>query len=82
MFDFTFENSIVKNGTYYSRYIASWLNEGGQIKGNRTQFMKWLTSVGCTDEEAKDIYNMATNGKLELESNAKWFIKNWIDDVK
>lgn len=39
-------------------------------------FKNWLRSLGLTDDEVHDIYEMATCGKMELESSAKEFIDN------
>lgn len=77
-----FENKVTHNGIYYSRYIASWIKAGGNFKRDRetllfgVQFKNWLRQTGCTEEEVKEIYWLATNGKLELESSAKRFLSN------
>ena len=40
-------------------------------------FKEWLKETqGLTDDEIKDIMEMATNGKLELEESAKRFLEN------
>lgn len=57
---------------HYSRYIASWHNEGGHFFGD--QFIKWLKENECTDEEVNDICEMARCGKMELELTAKCFV--------
>ena len=70
-----FNNNIVR-GIHESRYIASWLNEGGEIyygKGEGS-FYQWLLSLGLTEEEAIHIRNLALNGKLELENSARKFM--------
>ena len=74
-----FENDLVK-GIHKSRYIASWCNVGGSLKrGDAWRFQDWLRSLvidgeHLTEDEVMSIYNYATNGKLELESNARLFI--------
>ena len=60
------------NGIHYSRYIASWRNMGGQYFDK--EFIEWLISEGFTDDEARDVREMAMCGKMELETNAKMFI--------
>lgn len=73
-----FENKYIERlDCHYSRIIASWYNAGGEIPTARwakTSFAKWLKSLGFTDQEAYDIWNMATCGKLELEHSAEKFI--------
>lgn len=72
-----FENlKTEKQGIRYSRYIASWINVGGQSFD--TEFMDWLKSEGCTQREIIDIRELATCGKLELESSAKKFITSTV----
>lgn len=71
-----FENEIV-NGIHISRIIASWHNVGGE---NGWKFKLWLESLVINDrhftpDEVKRITNFADNGKLELECNARVFIK-------
>lgn len=61
------------NGIHRSRYIASWINAGGNK--NFIGFRDWLESLGIDEDEAYEIYNMATCGKMELETSAKKFIK-------
>lgn len=70
-----FENKKF-NDVYTSRYIASWINAGGNLYyvEDVDNFHKWLLSVGLTEEEAAHIVFLATNGKLELEKNAEKFI--------
>ena len=62
---------------YYSRYIASWLNAGGSLKTlvGRDLFKDWLKRIGVNENDIHDIYEMATNGKLELETNAKLYLE-------
>lgn len=72
-----FENKLVE-GIYYSRFVASWFNAGGG-KLRRTAFRTWLNQLvingrHLTEDEVKEIYDFATNGKLELENNAISFM--------
>ena len=65
-----FENEKI-HGIYASRYIASWLNVGGDPK----DLVKWLRCLtidgeGLTEDEIHHIRYLAENGKLELEKNA------------
>ena len=70
-----FENKLTHNGIHYSRYIASWKREGGKIFG-KGLFERWLKETQeLTDEEIREIMLLATNGKFELESSAREFMK-------
>jgi hypothetical protein len=72
-----FENEII-NGVHASRYIASWCKAGGHLgrrERGRFDFKDWLESLGLTEDEVRHIYNLATNGKLELENSAREFIE-------
>jgi hypothetical protein len=71
-----FENTQINNYTYATRYIASWLREGGQLRyGNDIdKFYKWLLSMGLSKEDADHIKFLATNGKMELEYQARMFL--------
>ena len=70
-----FENKKTHNGIHYSRYIVSWHNSGGLYYGS--SFVEWLrTTQELTDEEIHDIVEMATCGKLELETSAKMFLSS------
>ena len=69
------ENKNFK-GIYYSRFIASWF---GDWKTN-WKFREWLENLEIDGEKIPeevimDIYNLGTNGKMELETNAKMFRK-------
>lgn len=66
-----FENRLY-NGIHATRYIASWLNAGGWMWMG--DFEDWLMSFGLSAQEAREIWNMAICGKLELENNAEKFI--------
>ena len=60
---------------HYSRVIASWMHEyPGHVYFGKT-FKDWLRNLGATEEQVADIYEMATCGRLELECDAKRFIK-------
>ena len=63
------------NGIYYSRIIASWVRVGGSLKDGG-KFRKWMKSIGIPEETVWDIYNLATNGKLELQTSALKFIRD------
>ena len=77
------ENKISSQGIPYSRYIASWAKSVGDFSGSyakvkhpttihhRSYFVEWLEHLGLPVEEAYEIYKMATEGKLELEYDAK-----------
>ena len=73
----SFENFIVQEYTYASRFIASWLREGGNLRrgADYKLFREWLVSIGVSPGNAKRISNLASNGKLELEEMAKKFLK-------
>ena len=70
-----FKNAVIKD-VHSSRYIASWLRAGGKLKTGKdvSDFKKWLKSLGLSDEEVRQVWYLATNGKLELQENAKKFI--------
>lgn len=73
-----FENKVI-NGVHASRYIMSWLRSGGtfNIRGEGYyEFKEWLDSLGLEDEDAEYIVQLARNGRMELETSAKLFIKN------
>lgn len=71
-----FENKIIGD-VYATRFIMSWIREGGQLRYRRDvdNFYKWLLSLGLTEDDARHIKNLATNGKLELETSARAFLK-------
>lgn len=72
MFSFDFENKVTSQGIHYSRYIASWIHE--LRHSEKIMFKNWLISLGLNDDEVKDIYEMYTNGKLELQDSAGRFL--------
>ncbi len=78
-----FENKTAE-GIHYSRFIASWIRSGGdgRYMGHfGSKFDRWLRTLVIngrylTEDEMRDIRNLAGNGKLELETSAERFIKN------
>ena len=71
-----FENKIV-NGDYYSRYIASYYKIANKlgVRVYRDEFLTWLNAVGVPEKEAREIANLADNGKLELETFARQYLE-------
>ena len=72
-----FDNEVIK-GVHASRYIMSYLREDGSVR-NRNKFREWLKALPSelNDEEIDHILDMYGNGKMELEMNAKRFLKNY-----
>lgn len=71
-----FENKLDKtNHIHYSRYIMSWIREGGNCK-DKNGFLRWLESINVDSEDAHDIEFMMSNGKMELETSAKSFLRS------
>ena len=71
------ENTKV-NGIHASRYIASWVNVGGEFIGawEDSLFSRWLRTVGVTNEEdIHDMWELATCGKFELERAAERYLQ-------
>lgn len=71
------ENAKV-NGIHTSRYIASWINVGGEFIGTweDSLFSRWLRTVGVTNEEdIHDMWKLATCGKFELEQSARRYME-------
>ena len=62
------------NGIQYSRYIASWINSDGI--GSSVYITDWLESLGLDKDTIREIEDMYMNGKLELELDAKEFIRS------
>jgi hypothetical protein len=62
----------VKGFIHYSRFIASWRNARGKYFSE--EFEEWLKSEGLSEEEVREVVEMATCGKLELETSAKNFV--------
>lgn len=75
-----FENMLTHNGIHFSRYIVSWKRMGGKLYTGGL-FEKWLKEKEqLTDEEIRLIRILATNGKMELESSAKHFMEEHLDE--
>lgn len=71
-----FENKKI-NDIHATRYIMSWVRVGGQLglHGEGVdEFREWLESMKLDEDDISDIVYLATNGKMELESNAKGFL--------
>lgn len=76
-----FENKLIR-GIHATRYIVSWMKVGGHFgrrDRGRFDFRDWLESLGLTEDEVRYIYNLAENGKLELQNSAKAFMDE-LDD--
>lgn len=63
---------------YATRFIASWIRVGGTLNkpGDLTNFEKWLKSLELSKDDIQYIKFLATNGKLELEEDAKKFLND------
>lgn len=72
-----FENRKINGYIYETRFIASWVRAGGSLYYGEDvdNFYKWLLSLGLTEAEADHIKFLAMNGKLELETSAKKFLR-------
>lgn len=69
--------NVKVNGIRMSRYIASWMNVGGELIGcwEDSSFSRWLRTVGVTNEEdIHDMWELATCGKFELEQSAEKYL--------
>ena len=73
-----FTNKPINGYTYATRFIASWVREGGKLRTGKDidNFYKWLLSLGLTKDDADHIKFLAENGKLELEISAQKFLKD------
>lgn len=71
-----FKNDVI-NGIHISRYIASWCNAGGDLTRRKdlAKFKGWLRHLGLSDDQVTAVTILATNGKLELETDAKIWIE-------
>ena len=72
-----FENKAINGYVYATRFIASWIKVGGQLRTGKDikDFKDWLKSIGEVSEDDIDrIVYLATNGRLELEDHAKRFL--------
>ena len=69
------------HGYNKSRYVASWINQGGTIdREHYKDFRNFLLTIPFSDgnmseDEADDICNFATDGKMEFEDHAKKCLK-------
>ena len=72
-----FENKILMGDIHMSRFIASWIRVGGSLKTGKgiDDFNEWLRSLGLSEDDIYQITNLATCGKMELESDARKFMK-------
>jgi len=68
-----FENKIIQ-GVHATRYYSSWCRSGGDPR-NYDEFNEWLISLDLSKEERSDICHLAENGRLELETSARKWIK-------
>ena len=70
-----FENKKIKD-VHATRYIMSWIRVGGSLSMNEgcDDFEKWLKSLELTEEEIDYIWQIARNGKMELEHSARKFL--------
>jgi hypothetical protein len=77
-----FENKIFE-GIHYSRFIASWTNQVGIVDYHFKDWLKSLTINGkvIPEEVIEEIYELGTNGKLELETSALIFLKNYKEEA-
>lgn len=71
-----FENKIINGCTYATRYIASWIRKGGQLRTGKDidNFREWLLSMKLNEDDVDCVIFLATNGKLELECSAMEFL--------
>ena len=78
-----FENKSIR-GIYATRFLASWLKMGGMLCTGKDvdNFRSWLLSLGLNSDEVWTIMYLATNGKMELEVNAKTFLKKLNSEQK
>lgn len=58
-----FKNKLIFGHIYATRFIASWINVGGQLKTRK--------DIG---EDIHLIVELATDGKLELEDSARKYL--------
>jgi len=72
-----FENVIIR-GIHASRYVMSWVRSGGELhwRAGCSEFNEWLESLGLDENEISIIVEIASNGKMELETSARIFLKN------
>ena len=73
-----FENRQINGYTYATRFIASWLRKGGRLRTGEDydNFYEWLLSLNLSEDDARHIKFLASNGKMELETSAMKFLNN------
>lgn len=71
-----FKNKLIFGHIYATRFIASWINVGGQLKTRKDigDFRNWLSSLNLAGEDIHLIVELATDGKLELEDSARKYL--------
>ena len=77
------ENKYVEQyDCHYSRFIASWYNVGG--RNVSCMFKRWLKENFplLTEQDINAMANMMTCGKLEMEVNARAFLKDYTCDFE
>lgn len=77
-----YENRQINGYTHATRYIASWLKVGGQLRTGEDydDFKEWLKSLELDERDVNHIYYLAINGKMELEYEAKMFLAKKISN--
>lgn len=75
-------NNKTQCGIHATRFIMSWVRMGGTLKYGKDydDFKEWLKTLmidgkNLSDKDVHHILELARNGKMELESSAKQFIK-------
>lgn len=74
-----FENKVIDEYTYATRFIMSWVRSGGKFDKSGKgygDFRKWLESLELDPVDIEDIMFLALNGQLELEVSAKNYMAN------
>ena len=77
------ENKYVEQyDCHYSRFIASWNNVGG--RNVSCMFKRWLKENFplLTEQDINAMANIMTCGKLEMEVNARAFLKDYTCDFE
>jgi hypothetical protein len=74
-----FENKKDKvHDVHYSRYIMSYIRSGGVLSKRgegRETLNQWLVTLELDEEDIDNILDMATTGRMELESSAYNFLR-------
>ena len=72
-----------KNEIRYTRYIASFMHKYlGDYWDAFEALRQWLEHLGLQQEDIDNIYFLATNGKMELETDAMIFLKDYHPDYE